>query len=254
MTQIRAVLTAAGEPKPSSPSGGLIARYPVLLADRPAGTVSVEHTDDEAASAVYEDTVSVDDRSLADLLARATSRLAVDTNGDDPVDEPELIAAGGGKRSAGIVLVDDRGWVTIREPRGHFGGYEYSYPKGRIDSGETPRQTARRELIEETGLTGRIIGTIGDFKGDVGITRFYVGVRTGGQEATSAETSAVLTVSPLSALEMLNRQRDKDVLVGLVELAAATVDWRWTISRTPVSCRLDGGRILCEPVVDSGPG
>jgi 8-oxo-dGTP pyrophosphatase MutT (NUDIX family) len=254
MTQIRAVLTAAGEPSRSTPPGRLIGRYPVLLTDEPAGTVSVEHSDGEVAPAASENTVSLDDRAIGDLLARAATRLAGDTDGDDTVGEPGLIATGGGKRAAGIVLVDDRGWITIREPRGGFGGYNYSYAKGTIDKAETPRQTARRELTEETGFTGRIIGTIGDFKGDVGVTRFYVGVRTGGQVTLSAETSAVMTVSPLSALEMLNKQRDKDVLVRLVELAAETVDWPWTIGRAPVSCRLHDGRILCEPAGDTGPG
>lgn len=253
MTSIQAVLTAAGDPLPSSGPRKLIASYPVLLGGEAAGTVSVEYTDHEVAPAANEDTVSLDDRSIADLLARATTCLAGDTNGDDPVGEPELIATGGGKRSAGIVLVDDRGWLTIREPANHYGGYQWSYAKGRIDAGETPRETGRRELTEETGLTGRIIGTVGDFKGDVGITRFYVGVRTGGEQRPSAETWAFKTVSPLSALEMLNGQRDKDVLVALVELAAATVDWHWTIQETPASCRLDRGRIVCEPVCDTGP-
>jgi ADP-ribose pyrophosphatase YjhB (NUDIX family) len=205
MTQIRGILTTTGE-EPSSPpvASRLIASYPVLLEDEPVRTLSIEHADASSVAATHDDdTALLDDPCIADLLARATSRLA-DGTSDDPVNEPGLIAAGGGTRSAGIVLVDDRGWVTIREPANHYGGYRWSYAKGRIDPGETPRQTARRELTEETGLTGRIIGAIGDFKGDTGITRFYVGVRTGGQEKPSAETSAVKTVSPLSALEMLN--------------------------------------------------
>jgi hypothetical protein len=47
--QIQAVLTAAGEPTRSPAPGRLIARYPVLLADEPVGTVSVEHVDDDWA-------------------------------------------------------------------------------------------------------------------------------------------------------------------------------------------------------------
>lgn len=249
MTSIQAVLTPPGDPVPSSGPGKLIASCPVMLGGEAAGTVSVVHADDEAPTD-DEATVSFGDRFIADLLARATTRLA-DTNGDDPADESELIAADDRKRSAGIVLVDRLGWVTIREPRGHFGGYKWSYAKGRIGRRETPRQTARRELTEETGFTGRIIGTIGDFEGDTGITRFYVGVRTGGQETLSAETSAVETVSPLAALGMLNKQRDKDVLIRLVELAAATVDWPWTIGWAAVFCQLDNGRIVCEQVGDT---
>lgn len=126
--------------------------------------------------------------------------------------------------------------------------YEYTYPKGRIDPGETPQQAAQRELTEETGLVGRIVGLIGDFAGHTSVTRFYVGVRTGGEEKPSAETWALKTVSPLAALGMLNVQRDKDVLVRLVELAAGTVDWEWTIGGQRSACRLVDGRIHCTRV------
>jgi len=37
-------------------------------------------------------------------------------------------------------------------------------PKGHIDKGETTRETASREVTEETGLTGRLIEKIGDIE------------------------------------------------------------------------------------------
>jgi hypothetical protein len=100
-------------------------------------------------------------------------------------------------------------------------------------------------LTEETRLLGRIVGLIGDFAGHTSVTRFYVGVRTGGEERPSAETWAVKTVSPIAAFGMLNVQRDKDVLVGLVELAAGAAEWRWTIGGQQMTCRWVDRRIRC---------
>lgn len=42
--------------------------------------------------------------------------------------------------------------VVIREYRVPLAGYEYGFPAGLVDSGETPTEAARRELREETGL------------------------------------------------------------------------------------------------------
>lgn len=44
------------------------------------------------------------------------------------------------------------GIVIIRELRPIIGGYVYSFPGGLIDKGESPEETAVRELREETGL------------------------------------------------------------------------------------------------------
>ena len=42
--------------------------------------------------------------------------------------------------------------VITKEYRVPLAGYEYGFPAGLIDPGETVEQTARRELQEETGL------------------------------------------------------------------------------------------------------
>ena len=227
--------------------GRLVARHAVELDGAGVGTLSfLQASDGELLTpSPGADVVPLGEGCVAKLLADAVSQLDSRVEHGDPADEPELVAPHGGKRSAGIVLVDERGWLTIREPANHFAGYQHSYAKGRVDKGETPRQTARRELTEETGLTGRIVGVIGDFAGQTGVTRFYVGVRTGGEEKPSAETWAVKTVGPFTVMELLNVQRDKDVLVRLIELAAGVVEWPWTLDSRPARCRLVDGRILC---------
>ena len=42
--------------------------------------------------------------------------------------------------------------VIIREYRVPLDGYEYGFPAGLVDNGESLEQAARRELMEETGL------------------------------------------------------------------------------------------------------
>ena len=43
--------------------------------------------------------------------------------------------------------------VVTKEFRVPLGGYEYGFPAGLVDEGETPAEAAIRELKEETGLT-----------------------------------------------------------------------------------------------------
>jgi ADP-ribose pyrophosphatase len=43
--------------------------------------------------------------------------------------------------------------VLLRQFRHAAGGYIWEIPAGRLDGGETPETCARRELLEETGMT-----------------------------------------------------------------------------------------------------
>jgi len=140
------------------------------------------------------------------------SKRAEDLPSEPPVDAPK-----GTRISVGVVLRDPDGRVTLIEPRNHYGGTIHGFPKGGQEPNLTLQQGAHKELWEESGLTGHITDVIGDFKGDTGVTRYYLGVRTGGEATPSDETVAVKTVTPDEAAKMLNKQRDQDVLKAVLE-------------------------------------
>jgi 8-oxo-dGTP pyrophosphatase MutT (NUDIX family) len=68
--------------------------------------------------------------------------------------------------SAGGVLVRRlRGrWVVAAiRPQGKPAG-TWVLPKGNVDPGERPPETAVREVLEETGVTGRLVEKLGDVR------------------------------------------------------------------------------------------
>ena len=61
--------------------------------------------------------------------------------------------------------------VITREYRVALGGYEYGFPAGLVDQGETPQAAAARELMEETGLTlTRVLRTSPALYSSAGLT------------------------------------------------------------------------------------
>jgi 8-oxo-dGTP pyrophosphatase MutT (NUDIX family) len=69
------------------------------------------------------------------------------------------------RRIAAIVLVDPRGWLLLQERDEHapVDPDKWSMVGGGIDEGEDDATGARRELEEETGLTGIDLDHLGDF-------------------------------------------------------------------------------------------
>ena len=68
--------------------------------------------------------------------------------------------------SAGGVLVRrlrGRWWVAAIRPQGKEPGV-WALPKGLVDQGEAPAETAVREVYEETGVEGRLDRKLGDVR------------------------------------------------------------------------------------------
>ena len=51
-----------------------------------------------------------------------------------------------------ILIRDDRVLLTRRKAGAHLEG-KWEFPGGKVEAGETPSETARREVLEEVGLT-----------------------------------------------------------------------------------------------------
>lgn len=75
--------------------------------------------------------------------------------------EGEWAPRGGGRRSYGVVMFDKQGKVLLREPTNHFDGYHWAIGgKGGQEGDEHPIDTAKREVLEETGQKVRIVGHV----------------------------------------------------------------------------------------------
>ena len=102
--------------------------------------------------------------------------------------------------------------VIIREYRVPLNDYEYGFPAGLVDRGESVEQTARRELAEETGLTvSRFIKSGPPIYSSAGMTDESVAmvyVECEGALSNSGNTDSelieTLLISPAEALDLLS--------------------------------------------------
>jgi ADP-ribose pyrophosphatase len=107
--------------------------------------------------------------------------------------------------------------VIIREFRVSVGDYQYGFPAGLMDPGETIEQTAVRELYEETGLTvTRMIKVSPPIYSSSGLTDESISMayvecsgKTSKQGNTSSEDIYTLFVSPQEALDLCSNKSVK---------------------------------------------
>jgi ADP-ribose pyrophosphatase len=131
------------------------------------------------------------------------------------LNEPKCITGGFHRPDAVVIVpfhcVRDK-LVITREYRVPLDGYEYGFPAGLVDNGESVEQAARRELIEETGLTvSRFIKVSPPIYSSAGMTDESVAmvyVECEGEPSNSANTDSELIeirfISPDEALDLLN--------------------------------------------------
>lgn len=74
-----------------------------------------------------------------------------------------------------------------------------SFPKGRVDKGESIKQAALREVLEETGLRVKILtgkgAYLGKKEGGFSFTHFFLAVKVGGHPRPTSETERTLLVT-----------------------------------------------------------
>jgi 8-oxo-dGTP pyrophosphatase MutT (NUDIX family) len=135
-------------------------------------------------------------------------------------------------RSYGGVVFDEAGRVLLVKPRNSFGGYAWTFPKGRPESGETDQDAALREVLEETGHAARIVGRLEqEFAGSTSTKAIYFVMQAVGESVapTDTETEAVAWSTAEEALARIaetkhavGRERDAKVLRAALAWRAAS--------------------------------
>jgi ADP-ribose pyrophosphatase len=129
--------------------------------------------------------------------------------------EPKCVKGNYEQPDAVVIVPFHKGkdkMVIIREYRVPLNDYEYGFPAGLVDEGETVEQATRRELREETGLiVRRIIKSSPPIYSSAGMTDESVAmvyVECEGEPSTRANTESelieTLFISPDEALRLLN--------------------------------------------------
>ena len=134
------------------------------------------------------------------------------------------------EKAYGGVIINDQGKILLREPKGHFDGYVWTFPKGRPReeqrSSETREETALREVFEETGIKARIKKPLpGVYEGGTTETIFFLMSLNEDTGKFDGETQSVRWVTAVEARDLISmttnqigRERDLRVLEEALRL------------------------------------
>lgn len=97
---------------------------------------------------------------------------------------------------------------------------DWSYPKGKLEEGETFEEAAQREVFEETGFVCRLLRFIGhteyiDRKGRPKVVAYWVMSAEAGVFVPNEEVDELRWLDIASAGLQLTYERDRDLLAAM---------------------------------------
>ena len=139
------------------------------------------------------------------------------------------------KKAYGGVVINSKGQVLLRQPVGYYKGDLWTFAKGRPFPGESPAETAVREVLEETGYVAEIAAKIpGCFNGKRTSNEYFLMVPVSDTRQFDAETQAIRWATAAQARQLIQlnrkpsrRRRDLRVLklaVGLFRALEHAID------------------------------
>ena len=119
------------------------------------------------------------------------------------------------EKSCGIVVFDDNNKVLLIK---HNGGH-ISFPKGHVEEGESDKETAFREVKEETGIEAKILSdktymnTYSPKEGYIKDVYYFVGKKIGGELNPQLEEVSICDFFDYeNALKTLTYDIDRNIL------------------------------------------
>lgn len=130
----------------------------------------------------------------------------------------EIVHAAGGiiVRRSGATGGDASEITVVHRPHRE----DWTFPKGKLEPGETFEECALREVLEETGLECRLVAFAGhteyrDRRDRMKIVAYWTMEPTGGGIRPNWEVDEVRWVTPEAAAGVLTYERDRELLASL---------------------------------------
>ena len=143
--------------------------------------------------------------------------------GQAVIDEPPFVVPAAFAPAAGVVIQEDDGRVWAVAPSNRFGGYDATFPKGRVEPAISLQATAIREAFEESGLRVQIVRHLIDCRRTQTMTRYYLARRLGGNLALMGWESQAVHLVPMALLDtVLGNPNDAAIIDALRRIGHCT--------------------------------